>query len=261
MSVQPPPLSANSLFHFTNSLENLLNILTSEFTPQFCLENFDVLRSSTDEKALSWALPMVCFCDLPLSQTSFHLSVYGDYGIGLTKEWGKKNGISPVLYAYFQSLLSAKLVKAFDQLLQVEERNLDTQTRDVVDDFFDVFSFVKPYEGDLWREGRTISSLRFYNEREWRYVPQLDKDDEYRMGMNPEVFLNDAKRKQANDRMAKSFRIGFEPNDIKYLIVRREEEIVPLIRQVEMIKGRYSYDDVRLLFSRVISAEQIRSDF
>ena len=56
-------------------------------------------------------------------------------------------------------------------------------------------------------------------------------------------------------------RIGFVPNDIKYLIVRREDEIVPLIREVERIKGKYSYDEVRLVASRVISAEQIRSDF
>src|SRR5437660_12748311 len=92
-----PPLSANSLFHFTGSLENLLNILREEFRPRFCLENFNLLQSAAlDEEELEWALPMVCFCDLPLSQTGFHLSVYGDYGIGLTKEWGKRNGIAPV---------------------------------------------------------------------------------------------------------------------------------------------------------------------
>jgi len=45
------------------------------------------------------------------------------------------------------------------------------------------------------------------------------------------------------------------------LIVRREDEIVPLIRQIELIKGKYGFDEVKLLSSRVISAEQIRSDF
>jgi hypothetical protein len=86
-----PALSANSLFHFTNSFDNLLSILKEEFRPRFCLEDFSLMfvGMSTDPKQ-EWGVPMVCFCDLPLSQTSFHLSVYGDYGIGLTKDWGKE---------------------------------------------------------------------------------------------------------------------------------------------------------------------------
>lgn len=74
-------------------------------------------------------------------------------------------------------------------------------------------------------------------------------------------FLNEVIRREANKKLAEISRIGFVPNDIKYLIVRREDEIVPLIREVERIKGKYSYDEVRLVASRVISAEQIRSDF
>ena len=57
------------------------------------------------------------------------------------------------------------------------------------------------------------------------------------------------------------YRIPFEPNDIKYLIVRREEEIVPFIRNIQEIIGKYSLQEVQLLTSRVISAEQIRADF
>src|SRR5437660_733066 len=109
-----PPLSANSLFHFTNSLDSLLNILKEEFRPRFCLENFSGVFPSRRGASVEWAVPMVCFCDLPLSQTTFHLSVYGDYGIGLTKEWGKKNGIAPVLYAYSGSILSSKLLEMMD---------------------------------------------------------------------------------------------------------------------------------------------------
>src|SRR5229473_2461542 len=90
-------LSANTLFHFTSSLDNLINILTNEFHPNFCLENLSTLLK---DPILEMAIPMLSFCDIPLSQTGFHLSVYGDYGIGLTKSWGKQNGISPVLYTY-----------------------------------------------------------------------------------------------------------------------------------------------------------------
>src|SRR5437870_5351663 len=129
-------LSANSLFHFTARLENLLNILTQEFRPRFCLENFNLLHGTNPpETDLTWALPMVCFCDLPLSQTGFHLSVYGDYGIGLTKEWGKRNGIAPVLYAYAHSMLTAKLVTMIDGLAADKTEN--RLTSELIDDFYD----------------------------------------------------------------------------------------------------------------------------
>jgi len=127
-------------------------------------------------------------------------------------------------------------------------------------DFHDFISFIKPYEGELWREGGKLSDIRFYDEREWRFVPTLPNDF-YRDGMPKTDFLNENTRREANNKLAGISRIGFVPNDIKYLIVRREDEIVPLIREVERIKGKYSYDEVRLVASRVISAEQIRSDF
>jgi hypothetical protein len=89
----------------------------------------------------------------------------------------------------------------------------------------------------------------------------LEHGDPYRYGLNKDLFLDETTRQVGNDRIGGAARISFEPNDIKYLIVRREDEIVPLIRELEMIKGRYSYEAVRLLFSRIISAEQVRSDF
>lgn len=46
---------------------------------------------------------MVCFCD-----------VYGHYGIGLTKEWGIRNGVSPVLYPYDQSPLTMRLHRSLE---------------------------------------------------------------------------------------------------------------------------------------------------
>ena len=34
-------ISAATLFHFTNSADNLISILTHEFEPRFCLEDID----------------------------------------------------------------------------------------------------------------------------------------------------------------------------------------------------------------------------
>src|SRR5687768_12579934 len=104
-----PTVSANTLFYFTASIGNLISILTNEFHPHFCLEDFSVLNKSVLSAGTETelAVPMVCFCDLPLSQIGFHLSVYGDYGIGMTKSWGQKNGITPVLYVHDKSSLNS----------------------------------------------------------------------------------------------------------------------------------------------------------
>lgn len=253
-----PAISANTLFHFTSSMENLLSILTDEFRPRFCLENSYVLTAGRmpEHEQHEHGIPLVSFCDLPLSQIGFHLSVYGDYGIGMTKSWGRAQGISPVLYMYPEGSLSS----TFSDLLILGDRETDLELKEKwALLIFDFACFVKPYEGNLWREGGELPNIRFYNEREWRFVPSLPAG--FHKYLSKPDFLDSEIRNAANEKLKEVARISFEPNDIKYLIVRREDEIVPLIREIERIKGKYGFDDVALLSSRVISAEQIRTDF
>jgi hypothetical protein len=98
-----PAVSSNTLFHFTPKREYLLNILQNNFRPRYCLEDFTCLKP--EATSFAYALPMTCFCDLPLSQTGKHLNMYGRYGVGLTKQWGKRSGLNPVLYVQKDSSL------------------------------------------------------------------------------------------------------------------------------------------------------------
>jgi hypothetical protein len=245
-------LSANTLFHFTSSLDNLINILTNEFHPNFCLENLNVLLELPIPEM---AIPMLSFCDIPLSQTGRHLSVYGAYGIGMTKSWGMQNGISPVLYTYPGSL-PMKRFKRLMKMLGGAPTSPDQPFR-LAHDFV---SFLKPYEGELYRTSGTLENVRFYDEREWRFLPELPTDF-VPLFLTREQSMNEGMRTLANLKLADICRVSFEPKDIKYLVVRQEEEIVPLTAQIEQIKIKYSPDDVRLLKTRVITAEQIKSDF
>ena len=92
--------SANTLLHFTRNAENLINILIDGFYPRCCMENLEfIYNHGTDQLATTgFAIPMVCFCDIPLSQISNHVEKYGGYALGLSKEWGESNGINPVMY-------------------------------------------------------------------------------------------------------------------------------------------------------------------
>jgi hypothetical protein len=96
-------ISSNTLFHFTCSITHIKSILTDGFFPHYCPEY--TLDPSDRKAAVNgrppiWAVPMVCFCDLPLSLIRKHLKAYGNYGIGLDKQWGVKEGVAPVIYTH-----------------------------------------------------------------------------------------------------------------------------------------------------------------
>lgn len=259
-------IAANTLFHFTDSMDSLIGILTNEFLPRYCLESVDLAGGLADDKHSGHAIPMVCFCDLPVSRLHEHLVFYGNYGIGLTKEWGKSKGISPVSYLYpgatfhncFKNL-AMSIAKRFPKA------TVPNEPPHPIYDYMELVSYIKPYEGRVFRKGRYYRK-RFYDEREWRYVPLLSRDARTaQFGLEPRLsrrdYLDDEKRYVANRRIGEAIQLGFEPNDIRYLFVAREEELVPLAESIELIKGRFNLEDVRRLQTRIMSAENVSKDF
>jgi hypothetical protein len=105
--------------------------------------------------------------------------------------------------------------------------------------------------------------VRFYNEREWRYVPRPKKAEIpsgfYRCGMPPQVYSDEQKRFAANQILALTLPLTFQVRDIKYVIVDREQEIDQLAEWLE--KRLTNHNDARLVISKVISSDQIESDF
>jgi|SRR5882724_6172818 len=83
---------------------------------------------------------------------------------------------------------------------------------------------LKPYEGPFLRRGRIIPNVRFYDEREWRYLPGgFDK----LKTLPREAYLDFARLREANDEMRNLPRLSFGPSDIKYVVVATEVEISP----------------------------------
>lgn len=240
------PLSTNTLFHFTSKLDHLLSILEHGFRPGLCLESLPIPGEFVG------AIPMVCFCDIPLSQAAAHMEKYGFYAIGLSKTWASTRRVSPVLYVRQKS----QVAKSIEVIMSKAERGEGHEWEDA----FRFASFVKPYEAMRANKRRSPEKVRFYDEREWRWVPEL-RGKALRYGIPQEEFADLRSRAAANRKLWNMAQLSFRPSDIRFLVVERENEIVSLSRRIDSIKHAFSEHQRRLLATRIVSASRIQSDF
>jgi hypothetical protein len=256
-------ISTNTVFHFTRSIDNLESILKKDFYPQFCIE--DIVGTITGFPGIEKAIPMVCFCDIPLSQVRKHIKTYGEYAIGLSKEWAIKQKINPVLYTYPNSDVANKFANAFHTLFKHED-DISSEEHKFSDNFIAAIQYVKPYEGPLWRDGQWSKEIiRFYDEREWRYIPPIKDPNSpsmMRKSAAEEKFAAGVEKLNKSIIEADNLRLSFQPKDIKFIVVRHENEILSMIDKVINIKrDKFSYKDVQILTTRIISMDSIKENF
>lgn len=259
-------ISSNTLFHFTNSADKIISILKNGFAPRFCLEElgYDMFFDMKDDRPTESAVPMTCFCDLPLSKINNHLEFYGSYGIGLSKEWGKLKGLTPLTYIHDNSTqinylkqLGNLIAGAFSGTNMFDELPVD---KNPLIALFELAGFYKPYNGQMWRINKYIDK-RFYDEREWRYVPFINVKDGPHYRLSKEEFLNEIKRASANDTIVKDYSLKFKYDDIKYIIVNKESEMIALFDGLDSMNETFSINEIKILKTKIISTEQILEDF
>ena len=244
-------ISANTLFHFTSRYDTLISILRSRFFPRLCLERG--LWYPGDKK---WAIPMVCFCDTPLSNIAEHTQKYGNYAIGIKKTWAIKQGVTPILYVHDNSSFIEHGLSALKWSMELNKQDA-VHSVERLAQVMSLFFMMKPYEGYQESDGKR-KKVRFYDEREWRYIPPLD--GKHINCLTEEEFNNKTQRESLNS-FNEKYGVNFNPDVINYIIVEKEGEIVPLMHELHSIKGNFSYNSVELLCSRIISMERIREDF
>jgi Putative abortive phage resistance protein AbiGi, antitoxin len=245
-------LSSNTLFHFTDSAEKLISILRNDFYPRHSLEKLSFFGLEFEV-----AFPMVCFCDIPLSQIRNHIETYGSYGIGMSKAWADKNGLNPVLYLRPRTEIAHRLYSMFDELYK-EERQNNNLLSGLRRELIDFVRYVKPYEGDLMRKGELLTNVRFYDEREWRYVPSYSVQGG-KFSLTKEAYQNPISKANA-DAQFENEKLSFEPNDIRYLVIKEEAEIWEMVKALKLIKVKYSEKEIETLTSRILTCEQIKTD-
>lgn len=296
-------INSSSLFHFTRNWDVLEKIIKNGLRYSFAYEQFSkeiikaYLFSFLDIKedleiSNGVAIPMISFCDIPITRASRHIEKYGHYMIGLDKtNFVKdfKNIINPVIYVHSPNLNDAitqfgieyeKASRKLFNMLTNENINkefigktsqelLDSNFTKKIDPFIQtrflsnfLIGLVKPIEDEIHY---------YYDEREWRlFLPENSNDIHWKWGISKEEY--EVNRGSWNEDLENEenmfIKIPSECYDeyITHIVVSKEEEIdslIELIMNSDKILGYENdldYSRMKLI-SKITSFERIEKDF
>lgn len=261
-----------TLFHTTTTIENLENIIDSNFQVSYSREIF---------KRRETLIPMVSFSNVLLFETKSQIN-YGDYSIGLTKEWGIKNKLHPVSYTYDDSdyensiqhlshmgevgklldvfhvyrhfsKITLKENPEYEPIFEKLLANLDEKGRKAVIDFFEkahpTFVGYELFTKKITASNKAGQTFECFNDREWRYLPEdvietfryvplkkEESEEEHQQNIVEfDTFINEKKKHYENKRL------GFDLEDIKFIIVKETGETEKIFNA---LYEKYSKDKV-----------------
>ena len=197
------PNVSSSLIHFTDRLEYLKGILKDGFRFSYCREEYPkalVNNIKNQEKkdfiptncclneniCNTVLIPMVSFCDIPLTRSNVHAQKYGYYGVGIDRELARD--IYPQLMPV-QYMSSERFRLALNDISVIfaESENINRQINDSVKL---IIGTTKVYS-TLRKE----SDVLCYEEREWRVIHSDNGITEWGWG------LEDRWKEAYNDRL------------------------------------------------------------
>lgn len=155
------------------------------------------------------AFPMISLCDLPLSEFASNNWTYGDFAIGLSRDWGIRNRVNPVNYCFGESLYIEKMV---DNLKQ-------DNNKDSIKSLLYCFAYLKPVQGPLITRKKKYTRYKFYDEREVRIVLDPNKNTDVKF-MLSESEYDAYKENHGKSSILNKYFIKFDNNDIQYIIAK-----------------------------------------
>lgn len=201
------PIKASSLLHFTPTSNGLRGILRNGFRFSYVFEYYPrevIYNELYPEKPVElclWnksligvAMPMICFCDTPLTRAYSHAKKYGEYIIGIDKNVAitlYHGMLNPVHYytsdKIYSALVDLSILKTFSKSntnktniqypitdngykIKKVAQHIETNeekyifSQNAIESINCLFSLIKPYRGyDL--SGKEVC---YYDEQEWR---------------------------------------------------------------------------------------------
>ena len=275
-------LRTSSLFHYTN-FNGLKRILAEGLVPNYCSEDLTV-----GEREFVIGLPMVCFCDIPLTRTDEFTKRYGRHAIALSKEWAARNNINPILYAVDEDIIvSLRFYLNYEQtqLQQVVQAggnphslNINLNNPESVNNIVPFINhnnayaanrklcgYLKRYESE-W-QGKPLVN---YVENEWRFV--VGESEQTPWFWNRADYMawrgNVENPKPIPGENLMSHRLSFEAADVTHIIIEKEDQVARMIDFIDNSKFTrvgggtdVTATDKKVLISRIISLERVAKDF
>lgn len=292
------PINASSLLHFTKDFNGLKGILQKGFKYSYCCEEFSqtiVANEIYPDNPVFFkpilninpyvAIPMVCFCDIPLTRAMQHANMYGKFIIGLDKSIAMslyRDLLNPVLYKNSNlmetGLNDLSVVKAQSQKI--------TGCKNLNQSICQIIGLTKPYIGEnkiQTFDGKVeiLKDYCFYDEREWRiFMPDgYDEDIKWYWNINPDEFKENKHEYNRILEKTKYAYVGFVKelkeeidkeiftNFITHIIVDTDENIPKMVDFIlNPQNSLFNYDKVpikirKILVSKITSFERIEKDF
>lgn len=271
-------ISSKSLFHFTPKFEYLQGIIENGFQFRECREAlplFGYKNCIFDQLGVVQHihLPLiVCFCDLPLGSSNEHRKQYGKYAIAMSKEWGMKNGVTPIRYVHAHSPDFTS--DTYNIIL-----DMPAHLRQYKDDLFQLFSKVltdngdneAPTQEDLDSLPLEIKNLMNFVNMEYQrllmhwhrvmqYVRAYEGDwiDRTTQQKTHRVFYDEREWRAAS--YAEGDWIQFKFDDIRYLIVTTEVERRSLADLLTSVADDLEITDPNQVWSKIHIGENLYSD-
>jgi len=244
------------LFHFTDR-SGLRGVVADGFRLSYARERIEARNRKRE-----FAVPIVSFCDLRLSELPFHMRKYGRFGIGMRKSWAMTAGLNPVAYANkdgeFMNALFGGLEAYYEQVMGPYSTLPASATSDYMN-LLNTLRYIKNYEGPLVRGTKKARQYRFADEREWRYVLQLNAPSDL-WPFVPIEKIGTVEQKQQFNQMLLGRELNFQASDVAYVIVPNEANIAPIRKHIKSLAGRYGAAGVEHMSARILTAAQIEAD-
>lgn len=293
-------ISASSLFHFTKKIETLKNIISDGLRFSYAFESMpsqitaNINYPSSPEcveniyKDTGVAIPMISFCDIPITRAAMHMERYGNYMIGFDKAFmidRYEPIINPVLYVHSNNLSEAFIelsnvyadtVKQQNaRIFDISKNGLGSESKEIQElartyglrKFFlrYILGLVKPmFEPE--------TDYFFYNEREWRAFlsDKSCNDFDWIWEITREDY--EKNRDKWNENLSHDFDNfitlyeDFLRDGLTSIVVSHEDEVNEIIEFILNSKKLFGYPGVskearHYLISKITSFERISLDY
>lgn len=259
------------LLHHTRKYESLISILTYGLKVCYSKEHFN-----TDFYA---AIPMICFCDIPISRLSEHVDSYGSYAIGFNKRQLMRKYthlLNPVNYIVSerQIKIAEKIRKeTLDSVQQYKGSQVSSTLEDLdrsvisYSDASYLIGYMKPYS-DNKKKGKD-----YYGECEWRIL--LEENVKFKTGESYNWIWNVDEFNKWHKEYIESGRIldsnlpimTFDINDIDVIILKSTSErdrFIKSVMNLTRLGGKDMQDNdynKYLLMSKVRFFDEIKKNY